>query len=228
MPSRWAKTGTRASACTRPTSPLPPRGTITSMSPVIVSISPTAARSVVGTSWIAASGSPAAARPCDEPGVDRLRRAQALGAAAQDRGVAGLQAERAGVGGDVRPALEDHADDAERRAHPADVQPRGPVPLGDHLPDRVGLRRRWRAGRRPCRAPGPRSSFSRSSIAPRQALGRGVGHVGGVRRRAARRGRPRSRRPPPAAPRPSAPTARRRAPAPRPCAPLADLLASAP
>ena len=109
------------------------------MTPVIVSISPTAARSAVGTSWIAASGRPAAARPAASAGVDRLGRVQALGAAAQDRGVAGLQAERAGVGGDVRPALEDHADHPDRRADPADVQARGPVPFGDHLPDRVGL-----------------------------------------------------------------------------------------
>ena len=36
-------------------------------SAVIVSISPTAARSVVGTSWIAASGSPAAASPATSP-----------------------------------------------------------------------------------------------------------------------------------------------------------------
>ena len=37
----------------------------------------------------------------DETGVDRRRRAEAVRAAAQDRGVAGLEAERAGVGGDV-------------------------------------------------------------------------------------------------------------------------------
>ena len=40
--------------------------------------------------------------------------AEALRAAAQDRGIAGLQAQRAGVGGDVGPALEDDAD--RRRA----------------------------------------------------------------------------------------------------------------
>ncbi|EGE58311.1 hypothetical protein RHECNPAF_33400116 [Rhizobium etli CNPAF512] len=74
-PSRWAKTGTRASLCTRATRLLPPRGTMTSIAPSRPrSMAPTAARSVTGTSWIACSGSPAAFRPstmqawiaCDE------------------------------------------------------------------------------------------------------------------------------------------------------------------
>ena len=218
MPSRWAKTGTRASACTRPTSPLPPRGTITSMNSVIVSIAPTAARSVVGTSWIAASGSPAAFSPGDEAGVDRLRRAQALRAAAQDRRVPGLQAERAGVGGDVRPALEDHPDHPERRPHPPDVQARRPVPFGDHLPDRDRAARRWRAAPRPSPRPAPRrASAGRAS----PATGRGPRRRPCRRRwpRAARRDPPRSRRPRRAAPRPSARTARRRARARRPAPP---------
>ena len=64
MPSRWAKTGTRASFCTRATRVLPPRGTMTSIVPSSPrSISPTASRSVVGTIWIEASGRPAALRP---------------------------------------------------------------------------------------------------------------------------------------------------------------------
>ncbi len=63
MPSRWAKTGTRASACTSPTRLLPPRGTITSMWRVMRSISATAARSRVGTRWIASAGRPAAVSP---------------------------------------------------------------------------------------------------------------------------------------------------------------------
>ena len=54
------------------------------------------------------------AQALGERGVDRARRAVAVGAAAQDHGVAGLERQRAGVGGDVRPALVDHADDAER------------------------------------------------------------------------------------------------------------------
>jgi hypothetical protein len=53
----------RLSFITRSMRPRPPRGTITSMQSLSRSISPTAARSVVGTSWIAAAGKPAAARP---------------------------------------------------------------------------------------------------------------------------------------------------------------------
>ena len=51
-----------------------------------------------------------------ERGMDGAARAQAVGAAAQDRGIAGFQAQRAGIGGHVRPALIDDADDAERHA----------------------------------------------------------------------------------------------------------------
>jgi hypothetical protein len=56
-------TGMRLSRCTRSISERPPRGTITSMNSVIPSISPTAARSRVGTSCTAFSGRPAAAMP---------------------------------------------------------------------------------------------------------------------------------------------------------------------
>ncbi len=63
MPSRCLITGMRLSAETRSISDLPPRGTMMSISPVMRSISPTAARSVVGTSWTQASGRPAAASP---------------------------------------------------------------------------------------------------------------------------------------------------------------------
>ncbi len=56
-------TGIRLSRCTRSISERPPRGTITSMYSLMPSISPTAARSRVGTSWIAASGNPAARSP---------------------------------------------------------------------------------------------------------------------------------------------------------------------
>ncbi len=56
-------TGMRLSRCTRSISDGPPRGTMMSITPLIVSISPTAARSRVGTSWMAASGRPAARNP---------------------------------------------------------------------------------------------------------------------------------------------------------------------
>jgi hypothetical protein len=77
----------------------------------------------------------------DEASVDRGGRIQRIRAAAQDDRIASLQAERAGVGRDVRPTLVDHADDAERRAHTLDVKAVRPVPLGDDLPDRVLQRR---------------------------------------------------------------------------------------
>src|SRR5262252_26275 len=53
----------RLSACTRSMSERPPRGTMTSTYSLRRSSSPTAARSVVGTSWIAACGSRAACSP---------------------------------------------------------------------------------------------------------------------------------------------------------------------
>ena len=56
-------TGTRASSAMRETSPLPPRGMITSTNSSSASSAPTAARSVVPTSCTAASGRPASARP---------------------------------------------------------------------------------------------------------------------------------------------------------------------
>ena len=129
MPSRCANTGTRASACTRATRLLPPRGTMTSMLPSRpASIS--ADRGAVARRHeldrvLRQAGS---RRPCDQRSVDRARGAEALRAAAQDRGVAGLQAQRAGIGGDVGAALVDHADDAERRAHALDGQAVRPLP----------------------------------------------------------------------------------------------------
>ena len=63
MPSRCAKTGTRASFCTRATSDLPPRGIMTSISPFAASMAPTAPRSDVGTICTPPRGSPAASSP---------------------------------------------------------------------------------------------------------------------------------------------------------------------
>jgi hypothetical protein len=48
-----------------------------------------------------------------QAGMDGAVRMQALGAAAQDDGIAGLQAQRARIRRDVRPALVNHADDAQ-------------------------------------------------------------------------------------------------------------------
>ena len=76
---------------------------------------------------------------------------EALGAAAQDRGVAGLEAQRAGVGGHVRAALVDDADDAERHAHALDGHAVRPRPAFGDLADRIGQRRAPRRGRPPWR-----------------------------------------------------------------------------
>ena len=72
-----------------------------------------------------------------QAGMDRPRRLRRIGTAAQDDGIAGLEAQRAGIGGHVRPAFIDDADDAERRAHPLDMQPVRPVPFGNHVADRI-------------------------------------------------------------------------------------------
>ena len=64
----------------------------------------------------------------------------ALGAAAQDRGVAGLQAQRAGISGDVGTAFVDDADDADRHAHALEFETIGPRPLCEHGADGIGKR----------------------------------------------------------------------------------------
>ena len=69
---------------------------------------------------------------------ERARRAKALGAGAQHRGVAGLEAERAGVGGHVRPALEDHAHHPERRRHALDQEAVRALEGRQHPADRIG------------------------------------------------------------------------------------------
>ena len=61
-PSRCAITGTRLSSRTRSIRERPPRGTIRSTASSMASRMPTAARSVVGTSWMQPAGSPASAR----------------------------------------------------------------------------------------------------------------------------------------------------------------------
>ena len=55
-------------------------------------------------------------------GADGDIRADGLRTAAQDDGVAGLEAEPRGIGRDIRARLVDDADDAERHAHAADLE----------------------------------------------------------------------------------------------------------
>ena len=83
------------------------------------------------------------ARGCQslvQAGDDRGRRMQAFLAAAQDGGIAGLEAQAAGIGGDVRPAFVDDADHPQRRAHAGDVEPVGPRPARHFDADRIGQR----------------------------------------------------------------------------------------
>ena len=73
--------------------------------------------------------------------MDRSRGVEAVRTAAQHHGVAALQAERAGVRGDIRAALVNDADDAERRRHPLNYETVGAVERREHPADRIGQRR---------------------------------------------------------------------------------------
>ena len=70
--------------------------------------------------------------------MDGARRAMAVGSATQDHGVAGFHGQPAGVGGDVGPALVDHADDAERHLDALDGHAVRPRPGFGDPADRIG------------------------------------------------------------------------------------------
>ncbi len=74
----------------------------------------------------------------DEACVDGARGMKAVGPTAQDHGIAGLEAQRAGVCGHVGAGLENYADQAKRRAHTGDVEPIGALPIGNDRSDRIG------------------------------------------------------------------------------------------
>ena len=67
-------------------------------------------------------------------------RLDGLGAAAQDAGIAALDRQRGGFDGDVGPALENHAEHAERYAHLADAEAGGQALDAGHFTDRIGHR----------------------------------------------------------------------------------------
>ena len=98
--------------------------------------------------------------------------AQAVGAAAQDRRVAGFQGERAGVCRYVRAAFIDDADDAERHAHALDGHAVRPRPGFSDSSDRV-LERRNRID---CR--GDRLDALGIECEP---VEKSAGHAGGAR-----------------------------------------------
>ena len=86
---------------------------------------------------MAASGRPRLAQALAQRRDDGAAGAQTVGTAAQDRGIAGFQAQRAGIRRHIRPALIDDADDTERHAHPLDGHAVRPFPgFGDGA-DRV-------------------------------------------------------------------------------------------
>ena len=82
-------------------------------------------------------GQAGGAQPLDQRRMDRARGAEALRAAAQDHGVAGLEAQHGGVRRHVRAALVDHADDAERHAHALDRHAVRTGPAFHHGADRI-------------------------------------------------------------------------------------------
>ena len=157
--------------------------------------------------------------------VDGAAGAQAVGAAAQDGGIARFQAERAGIGGHVGAAFVDDADHAERHPHPLDGHAVRPRP-GRHHACRPGPSRsrmtsmpaamastraslRVSRSRKACVAPPARASADVLGIGgqDRRAFcaADGGGHARPARGFSARpgpgpaRGRPRARcgRPPP-------------------------------
>ena len=77
-------------------------------------------------------------QPSAHAGGDRLVAVQGFLAAAQDGGVAGLEAQRRRVGRDIGARLVNDADDAQRHAHLADLDAaRAALDVG-HLAHRVG------------------------------------------------------------------------------------------
>ena len=154
----------RRFAATRWIRLLPPRGTITSTCVIVASSADGGAvggrdrlHRVLGQ----AGGGEALVHACG----DRLVGAHRLGAAAQDRRVARFEAQRGGVGGDVRPRFVDDADHAERHAHRPTWMPRRPVLELADLADGIGQRGDLAQARRPSPRSRAASSASRSTNA---------------------------------------------------------------
>ena len=141
MPSRCLIIGTRASSIRRAIRLLPPRGTITSTNSVIVISLPTAARSAVPDDLHGVLRQPGRFQPFADQFRERRVAFERLGAAAQNRRVAGFETQRGGVDRHVRPRFVNDADHAERHAHLADLDAgRAELEAAD-LADRIGQRR---------------------------------------------------------------------------------------
>ena len=77
-------------------------------------------------------------QPARQAFGDGAARCQTVRAAAQDHGVARLEAQTARIRGHVRPAFVDDADDAQRHPHARNVEPVWPRPVRNHGADRIG------------------------------------------------------------------------------------------
>ena len=104
---------------------------------------------------------------------------QGLLAAAQDGGVARLEAQGGSVGGDVGAGLVDDADDAQRHAHLADGDAGRTALEISHLADRVGQRGDLLEadGHRLDALGGQREAVDHRRL---EAVGAGLGEVAGV------------------------------------------------
>ena len=131
-------TGTVDSSTTERIRPAPPRGMSTSTCPRARISALTLSWESPGTSWTTSGSRPADGHRVAEHRDDRGVARPGAGAAAQEHGVAGLQADAGGVGGHVGTGLVDHPDHAERHPHLAQLEPVGERAAADHLADRVG------------------------------------------------------------------------------------------
>ena len=110
---------------------------------------PTASRSVVSTSCTASAGKPDFFGGLLQQGDDRPVGVDRFFAAAQDHGVAALDADRRRVGRDVRPRFVDEEHHAQRHADLEHFQAVGPNRRFDHFADRLGQAPRLLPARRP-------------------------------------------------------------------------------
>ncbi len=176
MPSAWPSTGIRVWAWMCRTRALEPRGITRSTRSSSASRASTSSRP--SSSWMAASGRPAAASPSRRISASSGVGAGGLAAALEQRGVARLDGQRADLQQRVGPRLEDHPQHAQGAGHlgelqavvqqPAQAHPAQGVGQGGHGLQAAGhLQRAWRG-----------SSFSRLALAGDRP--RGLGAVLGI------------------------------------------------
>ena len=98
----------------------------------------TLARSSLGSSCTASRSSPSVASAARSAVTSAALELSRRRTASQQHGVAGLQRQPERVDGDIRPALVDDSDHAERDPLLAQLQPVGQRAPTQHLADRVG------------------------------------------------------------------------------------------